>query len=105
MSKINQLKAFLEMDANDGFTRFALAMEYRKAGQLDQSHATFRDLLKRDPDYIGAYYHFGKLLTEMGSEEEARFVYEKGIECALKHNDNHAASELRQALVELDWND
>lgn len=93
------------MDANDGFTRFALAMEYWKAGMLDEAFATFRDLLKRDPGYVGAYYHLGKLLTEMGSAEKARFVYEKGIECAVEQNDNHAASELRQALVELDWND
>lgn len=104
-NKIDQLKAFLTMDANDGFTRFALAMEYRKAGKLEEARSTFRDLLKRDPDYVGAYYHLGKLLSEMGFDDEARFIYEKGVECAIKIHDQHAASELRQALAELDWND
>lgn len=107
MDKIEQLKTFLKMDENDGFTRFALAMEYRKTGDREASRAAFETLLKRDPDYVGAYYHLGKLLQEMDLEDEARGVYQTGIDCAQRLGDAHSASELRQAVSELDlgWND
>jgi len=107
VDKIEQLKSFLKMDENDGFTRFALAMEYRKAGDNEAALTAFQTLLKRDPDYVGAYYHLGKLLQEMDREDEARGVYETGIACASRLSDAHAASELRQAVSELElgWND
>lgn len=103
--KITLLRSFLEADPHDRFTRFALAMELHKSGDVTAAEVTYRELLQLDPDYVGVYYHLGKLVEEQGCSQEARTVYENGIECAERLHDAHAASELRQALSELVWND
>lgn len=71
MSRLATLLEFLREDPEDPFTRFALAQEYRKLGQLADAIDTFA-LLKRDePAYVGMYYHFGHTLLEAGRKEEA----------------------------------
>ena len=100
---IQLLKSFLEIDPTDSFTQFALAMEYNKAGDVQQSEILFKKLIETDPGYVGTYYHLGKLLELLGKIDEASRVYKDGIVVAEKSNDQHAASELKQALLELDF--
>jgi Flp pilus assembly protein TadD len=100
---IQLLKRFLEKDPNDSFTRFALAMEYNKAGQKIEAEQTYLELISKDPNYVGTYYHLGMIYTLSGDKTKARKVFEDGIQVATGVNDNHAASELRQALMELDF--
>lgn len=102
MNNIEVLESFLKLDPADSFTRFALATEYRKAGRAEVAEKHFRQLLEDDPDYIGTYYHLGKLLESMGSVEEAVRIYDLGIQKADTLRDTHAASELRQARMEID---
>lgn len=97
------LQSFLEKDPNDSFTRFALAMEHSKIGDLENSEQLYRDLVRRDPNYVGTYYHLGMLLSGANRVEEAREVFNRGLAVAQGVNDHHAASELRQALDELDF--
>lgn len=104
-NKINQLVAFLKADPNDGFTRFALAMELQKLGRIDDAVKVYQQLLSKDPDYVGVYYHLGKALEQLNRTNEALKSYITGIEVASKHNDFHAASELQQAKTDLEWND
>lgn len=100
---IQLLKRFLEKDPNDSFTRFALAMEYNKAGFNQEAEQTYLELISKDPNYVGTYYHLGMIYSLSGDKEKARSVFEDGIQVATRANDNHAASELRQALMELDF--
>lgn len=100
---IQLLKRFLDKDPHDSFTRFALAMEYKKAGQLDLAEHTYLELVVKDPEYVGTYYHLGMIYSLSDNKEKARKVFEDGIQIATQANDNHAASELRQALMELDF--
>lgn len=100
---IQLLKHFLEKDPSDSFTRFALAMEYNKAGFKQEAEQTYLELIANDPNYVGTYYHLGMIYSLTGDKEKARRVFEDGIQVATQANDNHAASELRQALMELDF--
>lgn len=100
---IQLLKRFLEKDPKDSFTRFALAMEYKKAGETDMAEQTYLELIARDPKYVGTYYHLGMIYSLSGKKDQARKIFEDGILIATHANDNHAASELRQALMELDF--
>jgi tetratricopeptide (TPR) repeat protein len=100
---IKLLKSFLEMDPTDSFTHFALAMEYSKTGDFQQSEIIFKKLVETDPGYLGTYYHLGKLLQNLGKSDEAKFVFKNGILIAQNSNDQHTASELKQALLELDF--
>lgn len=100
MDRIAQLKAFLAEDPGDSFVRFALATEYAKLGDAEEALRYFEGLIADDPDYVGTYYHLGKLYERTGQEERARQVYRLGIEAATRVSDLHARAELQSALLE-----
>ncbi|GIV57514.1 MAG: hypothetical protein KatS3mg042_0427 [Rhodothermaceae bacterium] len=98
--RIQTLLRFLEEDPHDAFTRFALASEYRKRGDTDRALTFFEALVRDDPDYVGTYYHLGKLYQELGRLPDALATYRRGIEVARDQRDLHALSELQAALLE-----
>ncbi len=91
------LTTFLAADPGDLFSRYALAMEYRKDGMLAESVAELRRVLKLDPNYVGAYYQLGTLLSQLGNTIEAAEVFKSGIILAEQLGDVHSAKELREA--------
>ena len=101
MERIEKLKEFLQLSPTDSFVQHALALEYIKAGDDASAREQFEELLKREPAYIGSYYHLGKLLERIGETEEAIKIYEKGMEEAKKAEDDKAFGELRGAYEEL----
>ena len=82
----------------DAFARYGLAMELMKGGELDKAVTEFRALLEHNPDYAAAYFHGGQVLEKMGDVEQARALYEKGIEVTSRTGDGHTRSELQAAL-------
>lgn len=106
-TRLQQLLAFYEADPADAFTIYALATEYR-AQQPAQAWEYYQKLLAEHPDYVGTYYHAGKLLEQFGKKDEAEKVYRTGLAVARKAGQQHAASELLQALnscLGLDYED
>ena len=101
MNRIEKLNEFLLASPDDSFLQHALALEYIKLGDDKKARNLFEELLKREPGYIGSYYHLAKLLERNDKTEEAIRVYEKGMEEAKKAGDNHAFGELRGAYEEL----
>ncbi len=100
-SRINQLLAFLEQDDKDSFTRFALAMEYLKVKEVEKARNLFEYLINNDPEYVGTYYHAGKLYEELNLLDLAIQTYSKGITISRNLNELHTANELQQALDDL----
>ena len=49
------------------------------------------------PDYVGTYYHLGKLLEKHNDTARAIVIYQKGMEAARTKRDMHAFSELQGA--------
>lgn len=96
--RLDMLKALLAEDPNNKFARYGLAMEYSKAGQLDTAVSEFRALIASDPNYCAAYFHAGQVLERAGDVEQARAMYEQGIEAATRAGDAHTRSELQGAL-------
>jgi len=101
-SRISRLYKFLEEDPRDPFVRFALATEYRKIGEDERALQWFEQLVEDRPDYVGTYYHLGKLYGDLGRMTEARETFSRGIETASSIHDFHAISELRSAKMELE---
>jgi Tfp pilus assembly protein PilF len=101
MSRIDQINTFLETSPNDNFLHHALALEYIKLGDEATAKGLFEEILKRDPAYIGSYYHLAKLLERTNDTPAAIQWYEKGMEAAKTAGDNHAYNELRAAYEEL----
>jgi Tfp pilus assembly protein PilF len=92
------LKTLLAEDPGNTFARYGLAMETMKAGQFDTAMSEFRALIEQDANYCAAYFHGGQTLEKMGDVDEARKMYEQGIEATLRTGDAHTRSELQAAL-------
>ena len=101
MDRIDILKDFLKDSPTDSFLQHALALEYVKIGNDGSARALFEDILKRDPAYIGSYYHLAKLLERTGEPEEAMRVYVTGMAACKKAGDNHAYNELQAAYEDI----
>jgi Tfp pilus assembly protein PilF len=96
--RLGILKQMIEQDANNSFARYGLGMEYVKSGEFAQAIAEFRTLLERDDSYSAAYFHGGQALEKLGRIDEARAMYEKGIEATTRTGDAHTRAEIEGAL-------
>src|SRR5215210_4299573 len=94
MDRVEKLKEFLALNPKDSFIQHALALEYIKLGDDLQAKRLFEELLNRDKNYVGSYYHLGRLLERNGDTEHAIIWYEKGMRKAKETGDNHAFNEL-----------
>ena len=95
------LLSFIAQKPSDPFPRYALALEYKNAGRLDEARAVFSELMSLCPDYTATYLHAGDLLSKMGLKEDARSVFQTGITVASRRGDSHARGEIESALVAL----
>jgi predicted Zn-dependent protease len=101
MERIEKLRSFLAQNPADNFVQHALALEYMKLNKNEDARKEFEDLLRRDKNYVGSYYHLAKLLEKMDRREEAIACYEEGMKVAKELNDNHAYNELQAAHEDL----
>ena len=101
MDRIEKLKEYLKTNDKDSFLQHALALEYIKAGNDLEAKDLFNEILRREPTYIGSYYHLAKLLESLGNTEKAIKIYERGMEEAKKAGDNHTYNELQGAYEDL----
>lgn len=97
-SKIKQLARQIKNNPGDSFSKFALALEFRKEDEFKKARILFEDILTSDPKYVGVYYHLGKLYESLDRMNDARQLYEKGIKIADKQNETRTKKELREAL-------
>jgi Tfp pilus assembly protein PilF len=81
----------------DSFLQHALALEYIKVGKDEEARLLFDEILKREPTYIGSYYHLGKLLERMGDSSKALHIYKRGMEMSKAAGDQHSYNELQAA--------
>lgn len=95
------MQEFLMANNQDSFLQHALALEYIKTGDDEKARALFDAILKRDPGYVGSYYHLAKLLERMNKPEEAIKIYQAGMAECKKTDDRHAFNELQMALEEI----
>lgn len=98
---IKQLAGYLKKNPNDSFTKFALALELLKLGDVSKARVLFESVLKQDPEYLGVYFHLGKLYEKNRRPNDAADLYEKGIELAKKQNNERTRQELTEALEHL----
>ncbi len=97
-TRIELLRSFIARRLDDPFPRYGLAMEHKNAGQLAEASAEFTALLAAHPDYVAAYLHAGNTLVALGQTAEARDVYRRGVEAAVRRGDAHARGEIEAAL-------
>lgn len=101
MSRLTQLLQLHQATPGDSFLLFALAKEYETLGDDRQALGYYLRLRESDPNYVGLYYHLGKLYVKSEDLEKALEAYNTGLEVALRVNNRHAYSELLAAKMEI----
>lgn len=99
--RLEQLLQFLEGNPTDSFILFAIAKEYEGLNDLELALSYYLKIKTNDPDYVGTYYHLGKLYEMKEAYPMAFQTYKDGIEIARKVGDQHALSELAGAKLSL----
>lgn len=102
MTRLKQIEEMLRSDPADPFLNYALALEYVKIGEVEKAIIIIENILKRDENYLGAYYQLGKYYEQTLQPEKAVSIYQKGIEIAQKQNNCKTLGELNEALQMLE---
>jgi predicted Zn-dependent protease len=101
MDRIAALTEILTANPEDTFARYGLAMEYSKAGQIEQAVQEFRTLIEKNPDYTPAYFMAAQTLATASRVDEAKRLLVDGISSASRTGNAHAQSEMTAMLEEL----
>ncbi|HEV8245281.1 MAG TPA: tetratricopeptide repeat protein [Polyangiaceae bacterium] len=103
MADPNKRRAVLEKmiaaGQADSFAYYALGMEYRREGRIDDAVATFTTLREKDANYLPVYLMAGQMLLEHERAETASEWLRAGIELARSKGDMKALGELESALA------
>ena len=107
-NRLQKLLEFIESEPNDPFLKYALATEYIRLNEAETALSYYEDLVRNHRDYVGTYYHLGRLYEALNRKDEAIKTYQTGMEVARAVRDNHAYSELQavyNSATGLDYED
>lgn len=96
--RLEMLEKLVAAGQADSFARYALAMEYRNVGRVEDALSTFGALRDADPQYLPMYLMAGQLLIDQDRREEARPWLVAGMQLAKDKADSKAFAELEAAL-------
>lgn len=95
--RLDLLLGILKETPADSFVIFAIAKEYENMDEQNQAIQYYEKLYHSDPNYVGLYFHWGKIHEEINDSDKAIEIYSLGIEVASLQKDVHAERELRAA--------
>jgi len=101
-TRLEQLQQMLLQEPGDIFLQYAVAIEYFSAGEFEKALNDLKKILAENPDYLAGYYQTGKCYEELKQFEEAKVIYQKGVELATKQQKTKTLNELREALFLLE---
>ncbi|MBZ5616002.1 MAG: tetratricopeptide repeat protein [Acidobacteriia bacterium] len=101
MDRIAALSEILTENPEDAFARYGLAMEYSRAGQIEQALQEYKTLIEKNPDYTPAYFMAAQTLAAASRVDEAKRWLVDGISSASRTGNTHAQSEMTAMLEEL----
>lgn len=105
MSRIPVLLDYLAQKPDDRFARYALALEFKKAGDLDRAETEFRELLAKHPGSGAGHFQLGGLYRDADRLADARAAWEAGLVALATVDDAEARrsiGEIRRALAEIE---
>jgi tetratricopeptide (TPR) repeat protein len=101
MSRLEQLQNFLKDSPKDPFLLFAIAKEYDGLGNPQTALEFYLTLKETTPQYVGLYYHLGKLYERLERIHDALETYKIGMVIAKQEKDTHAYNELAGAKMNI----
>jgi predicted Zn-dependent protease len=96
-----KLEEFLAKNPSDAFTRYGVALECVKEGDLPAAESHFQTLIKSNPDYVPGYQMYAQTLAQNDRATDAKAVLTQGIQAAIRAGNQHARSEMEGLLADL----
>jgi predicted Zn-dependent protease len=99
--RMSQIEALLELEPNDAFLRYGLAMEHVSIGNDDMAATLLKELVDSQPNdpYVPAFLMAGQAYQRLGEEKAAANILKRGIAAAIKAKNDHARSEMEALLA------
>jgi predicted Zn-dependent protease len=101
MDKIAAFHEILQLDPNNAFARYGLAMEHIGQGDTEKGLDAFTTLIGINPDYVPAYQMSAQTLVKLNRNEEALARLHEGIAAANRTGNQHALAEMEGLRGEL----
>ena len=99
MDRVAMLSEILAANPEDAFARYGLAMEYSKAGQIEQALQEYKTLIEKNPDYTPAYFMAAQTLANANRVDEAKRWLVDGISSASRTGNKHARATVSLSVV------
>lgn len=96
--RIAMFLAVLEKDPESDFVRFGLGNLYLEAGQYENAIEQFHEAIRIKPSYSMAYLNLGKACQEAGQKEEAKAIWQKGLQVADENGDLMVKNQIVRLL-------
>lgn len=96
-----KLEEFLAQNPKDTFSRYGIALECVREGDLAAAEAHFRILIESNPDYVPGYQMYAQTLAQNDRLEDAKTILTQGIQAAIHQGNQHARSEMEGLLSDL----
>lgn len=103
--RLTQLRTMLAQEPGDGFLRYAIALERKRAGDMEGAAKDLEELLHEDPAYIACYYQLALILADLGRTEDAAETCKAGALKCLVTGDGKARAELLALMAGLTGDD
>lgn len=100
-SRRQKLENFLAANPNDAFSRYGVALECVKEGDLAAAESHFQTLIRSNPDYVPGYQMYAQTLAQNDRAADATSVLNQGIQAAIRAGNQHARSEMEALLADL----
>ena len=100
-SRRQKLEEFLAKNPNDAFTRYGVALECVREGDLHAAESHFQALIQSNPDYVPGYQMYAQTLAQNDRTADAKTVLQQGIQAAIREGNAHARSEMEGLLETL----
>ena len=102
MSRIDALRNLLAKTPDDAMTRYMLANELYKDGQLAEAVDELNAYLNAVEDEGAAYRILADAYLGLDKKKEARWALRQGAEASLAHHHEGMAQEFEDRLQEID---
>ena len=96
-----QLHKLLERTPDDAFLVYALALEHKKAGEMDDALRLLSRTTELDANYGYAHFQRGQIYEGRDDVQAARAAYAAGVEAARRGGDAKGEGEIGGALAAL----
>jgi Flp pilus assembly protein TadD len=101
MDRLERIRALLLQNPDDDLLWFTLGREEGKTGRFGEAAAAFERAVRLKPDYATALREWGQALVQLGRTDEARQIFDRAIEAAVRSGDFQVEKEAKILLSRL----